>query len=132
MKVHGGGNYWLSCLLIDEDAMATAVRGERTYVYRSEKGKSSPDELLDVLRANNAEGRPIWKPLHLQPMYRENEFITVSGRVRGNSDAYIDHGASREVTTVIFNRGLCLPSDNKMTDDQLTEITALVHGTFTE
>ena len=116
--MHGGGNYWLSTLLIDEDAMAKSVRGGRKALLSVEDGKSSPTEILEALRAFNAEGRPIWKPMHLQPMYRGNEFVTVAGRTRGNSDAYIDHGKSVEVTTDIFNRGLCLPSDNKQTAEE--------------
>lgn len=127
---HGGGNYWLSCLLIDEDAMAGTVRGDRKAYYSIEDGKSSPTEILEALNAFNAEGRPIWKPMHLQPMYRGNEFITVSGRSRGNSDAYIDHGKSVEVTTDIFNRGLCLPSDNKQTIEQAEVIIEVVKRCF--
>ena len=78
----------------------------------------------------NAEGRPIWKPMHLHPMHRGNEFITVNGRSRGDSDAYIDHGKIVEVTTDIFNRGLCLPSDNKQTREQAEVIIEVVKRCF--
>lgn len=127
---HGGGNYWLSCLLIDEDAMAETVRGDRKAYYSIEDGKSSPTEILEALNAFNAEGRPIWKPMHLQPMYRGNEFITVNGRSRGSSDAYIEHGKNVEVTTDIFNRGLCLPSDNKQTKEQAEVIIEVIKRCF--
>ena len=128
--VHGGGNYWLSCLLIDREAMEPFARADRKAVYNSEAGKSCPSELLDALDAFNAEGRPIWKPLHLQPMYRGNEFITVNGRSRGNSDAYIRHEEIREITTDIFERGVCLPSDNKMTDEQERIVIEIVKRCF--
>lgn len=130
VTVHGGGNYWLSTLLIDEDAMAETVRGDRKAFYEIEEGKSSPTEILEALNAFNAEGRPIWKPMHLQPMYRGNEFITIAGRTRGSSDAYIEHGKSVEVTTDIFNRGLCLPSDNKQTKEQAEVIMEVIKRCF--
>lgn len=130
VTVHGGGNYWLSCLLIDEDAMAETVRGDRKAYFTVEDGKSSPTEILEALNAFNAEGRPIWKPMHLQPMYRGNEFITVDGQSRGSSDAYIEHGKSVEVTTDIFNRGLCLPSDNKQSAEQAEVIIEVVKRCF--
>ena len=130
VKVHGGGNYWLTSLLIDKEAVAENVRGDRRAEYSIESGKSSPMEILEALTAYNAEGRPIWKPMHLQPMYRGNEFITMSGRVRGSSDAYIEHGKMTEVTTDIFNRGLCLPSDNKLTKEQAERIIEVIKRCF--
>ena len=130
VTVHGGGNYWLSTLLIHEEAMAETVRGDRKAYYAIEKGKSSPTEILEALNAFNAEGRPIWKPMHLQPLYRGNEFVTTAGRSRGNSDAYIDQGKCTEVTTDIFNRGLCLPSDNKQSAEQAEVIIEVVKRCF--
>jgi dTDP-4-amino-4,6-dideoxygalactose transaminase len=62
-------NFWLSCIIIDEDAMAPMLRGEQDYLYKSESGKSSPQEILDAIAAINAEARPIWKPMHMQPIY---------------------------------------------------------------
>ncbi len=114
----------------DEDAMAETVRGDRKAVYAIEAGKSSPTEILEAMLAFNAEGRPIWKPMHLQPMYRGNEFVTVNGRTRGSSDAYIEHGKSVEVTTDIFNRGLCLPSDNNQTAEQAEVIIEVIKRCF--
>ena len=83
-------NFWLSCLIIDEDAMAPMVRGERDYLWKSEPGKSSPQEILEAIAAFNAEGRPIWKPMHMQPIYRMNPFITREGNGRARSNAYIE------------------------------------------
>jgi dTDP-4-amino-4,6-dideoxygalactose transaminase len=122
-------NYWLSCLIIDKDAMCKQVRGETDYCYVSEKGKSCPQEILDTLAKYNAEGRPIWKPMHLQPIYRMNGFITreVNGRARTN--AYINGGVL-DVGADIFNRGLCLPSDNKMTVEQQDTIIEIVRSCF--
>lgn len=68
-------NFWLSCLLIDNDAMAPAVRGDKDYLYQSVSGKSSPQEILDMIAAINAEGRLIWKPMHAQPIYLNHDFI---------------------------------------------------------
>ena len=123
-------NFWLSCLMIDEDAMAPVVRGDREYLYKSVPGKSSPDEILDVLAAFNAEGRPIWKPMHMQPIYRANPFVTVEGNARGRSDAYRENDEVIDVGADIFRRGLCLPSDNKMTPGQQDIIIDIIHRCF--
>ena len=122
-------NFWLSCMIIDEDAMAPMVRGEQDYLYKSEPGKSSPQEILDVISAFGAEGRPIWKPMHMQPIYRMNPFITAEGNGRGRSNAYIK-GAGIDVGADIFDRGLCLPSDNKMTVEQQDKVIEIIHRCF--
>ena len=107
-------NFWLSCLLIDETAMCKQVRGECEALYTAEHGKSCPTEILETLIKYNAEGRPIWKPMHMQPIYRMNGFVTREGNGRGRTNAYIA-GKGVDVGADIFHRGLCLPSDNKMT-----------------
>ena len=122
-------NYWLSCLIIDEDAMAPNVRGEKDELWTTEPGKSSPGEILAALTAFNAEGRPIWKPMHLQPIYRLHPFITRDGNGRARTNAYIEGGAL-DVGADIFRRGLCLPSDNKMTQEQQDEIIEVIHRCF--
>ena len=122
-------NFWLSCCIIDEDAMAPMVRGEQDYLYKSESGKSSPQEILDALAAFNAEGRPIWKPMHLQPIYRTHAFVTAEGNGRGRSNAYIA-GSGADVGADIFRRGLCLPSDNKMKPEQQDRIIEIIHRCF--
>ena len=122
-------NYWLSCIIIDEDAMAPMIRGEQDYLYKSEAGKSSPQEILDAIASFNAEGRPVWKPMHMQPIYRLNSFVTASGSGRGQSNAYIA-GSSTDVGADIFRRGLCLPSDNKMTAEQQDVIIEIIKKCF--
>ena len=122
-------NFWLSCCLIDEDAMAPMVRGEQDYLYKSESGKSSPQEILEALAAFKAEGRPVWKPMHMQPIYRTSPFITVEGNGRGRTNAYIK-GSGIDVGADIFRRGLCLPSDNKMTPEQQDRIIEIIHRCF--
>ena len=122
-------NFWLSCLIIDEDAMAPMVRGEQDYLWKNETGKSSPQEILDAIAAFNAEGRPIWKPMHMQPIYRMNPFITREGNGRARSNAYIA-GSGVDVGADIFRRGLCLPSDNKMTPEQQDQIIEIIHRCF--
>lgn len=122
-------NFWLSCLLINEEAMCKQVRGDKDVCYISEPGKSCPSEILDELAKYNAEGRPIWKPMHLQPFYRNNPFITVEGSGRATSNAYIASD-SIDVGADIFQRGLCLPSDIKMTPEQQDIIIEIVKGCF--
>ena len=122
-------NYWLSCLIIDKEAMAPMVRGDSDYLYKSETGKSSPQEILDAIAYFNAEGRPIWKPMHMQPIYRSNAFVTTEGNGRGTTNAYIV-GSGIDVGADIFTRGLCLPSDNKMTPEQQNRIIEIIHRCF--
>ena len=122
-------NFWLSCCIINEEAMAPMIRGEQDYMYKSESKKSSPQEILEALAAFGAEGRPIWKPMHLQPIYRTNAFITAEGNGRGGSNAYIA-GSGADVGADIFRRGLCLPSDNKMTSEQQEKVIEIVHRCF--
>ena len=122
-------NFWLSCMLIDKDAMCRQVRSDNEACYISEPGKSCPTEILETLAKYNAEGRPIWKPMHMQPMYRMNPFVTRDGDGRGRTNAYIPGGAE-DVGADIFQRGLCLPSDNKMTAEQQDIIIEIVRNCF--
>ena len=122
-------NFWLSCCIIDEDAMAPMVRSEQDFLYKSERGKSCPQEILDALASFNAEGRPIWNPMHMQPIYRTNPVVTVEGNGRGRTNAYIK-GSGIDVGADIFRRGLCLPSDNKMTPEQQDRIIEIIHRCF--
>lgn len=129
-------NFWLSCLLIDEDAMCRQVRGECEALYVTEPGKSCPTEILETLAEYNAEGRPIWKPMHMQPIYRMNGFVTREGNGRAKTNAYIAGGSKGkdgrplDVGMDLFHRGLCLPSDNKMTPEEQEVIIEIVKGCF--
>ena len=122
-------NFWLSCMIINKEAMCKQVRSEQEILYISEKGKTCPTEILETLSAHNAEGRPIWKPMHMQPIYRMNPFITVRGNGRANTNAYIE-GSTLDVGMDIFDRGLCLPSDNKMTSEEQDKIIEIIKGCF--
>ena len=122
-------NFWLSCMIIDDDAMCQQVRDDQKALYIPESGKSCPTEILETLAQFNAEGRPIWKPMHMQPIYRTNPFVTVEGNGRGRTNAYIK-GSGVDVGADIFRRGLCLPSDNKMTHEQQDRIIEIIHRCF--
>lgn len=123
-------NWWLSCLLINEDAMCPFVRSETESLYIHESGRSCPAEILEAIAAFNAEGRPIWKPMHMQPIYRMHGFVTRSGNGRAGSNAYIQEMKTADVGMDIFRRGLCLPSDNKMTPEQQDRIIEIIHRCF--
>lgn len=123
-------NYWLSCLIIDKEAMCKQVRSEKEVLYISEPGKSCPTEILETLAKYNAEGRPIWKPMHMQPIFRMNPFITKDSSGRGISNAYIKSKESVIVNEDIFERGLCLPSDNKMTAEEQDMIIEMIKECF--
>ena len=123
-------NFWLSCMLINPEAMCPQVRGEKEVLYQTEPGKSCPTEILDAISAFNGEGRPIWKPMHMQPIYRNNPFIVRDGSGRGRSNAYIAETRGEDIGADIFQRGLCLPSDNKMTPEQQDVIIDIIHRCF--
>ena len=122
-------NYWLSAMIIDPEYMCRQVRDDENAMYIPETGKSCPTEILQAIRSVNAEGRPIWKPMHMQPIYRMSEFVTVSDSARATTDAYISGGVT-DVGSDIFDRGLCLPSDNKMTEEQQAVIIDIIHRCF--
>lgn len=129
-------NYWLSCMIIDKEAMCKQVRSENEALYISESGKSCPTEILEAITSINAEGRPIWKPMHMQPIYRMNGFVNREGDGRAKTNAYISYGTigidgnPLDVGMDIFDRGLCLPSDNKMTVEQQARIIEAIKSCF--
>ena len=123
-------NYWLSCMIIDKEAMCQQIRGEKESLYISEPGKSCPTEILEALASFNAQGRPIWKPMHMQPIYRMHAFVTTEGNGRAWSNAYINEGRALDVGADIFERGLCLPSDNKMTALQQEIVIEIIRRCF--
>lgn len=129
-------NYWLSCLTIDKDYLSKQVRSDKDYLYEREEGKSSPHEILDALNSINAEGRPIWKPMHKQPIFMSYDFINRHGKANAMTNAYIEggivdeDGLPEDVSMDIFNRGLCLPSDNKMTEEEQARIIEVIKACF--
>lgn len=129
-------NFWLSCLLIKPEAMCKQVRGEQEALYIGEHGKSCPTEILEVLARYNAEGRPVWKPMHMQPIYRMNPFVTRDGDGRAKTNAYISGGAlgkdgkPLDVGIDLFHRGLCLPSDNKMSMEDQQVVIRIIRNCF--
>lgn len=99
MNPDGEANYWLSCMTIREGCKVT------------------PDMVMDRLAEKNIESRPIWKPMHLQPVFAEYDFFSHDGEEAG-------------VSGRIFERGLCLPSDIKNTPEDMEKIICLVRGVF--
>ncbi len=127
-------NYWLSAMVIHPDAMCLQIRDDHKALYQPEPGKSCPTQILEALSRINAEGRPLWKPMHMQPMYRMHPYITRSGDGRGRSNAYIA-SESKDARPVdmgadLFARGLCLPSDNKMEEWQQERVIEVVKECF--
>lgn len=115
-------NYWLNCLIIDKEAMCKQTRTDLETTFVPEEGKSCPTEILNAITALNAEGRPIWKPMHMQPIYASNDCVGKNGSLR--ADDFEDVGAD------IFERGLCLPSDNKMTKEEQDRIIEVIRNCF--
>ena len=99
MNPDGDANCWLSCMTLKEGCEVT------------------PNQIMDALEAENIESRPIWKPMHLQPVFEGYDFVSATeGDVSVGED--------------IFNRGLCLPSDIKNTPEDMEKIISIVRGCF--
>lgn len=113
-------NFWLSCIIIDKEAMCEQNIGDLEADYVKKSGKSCPIEILNTLRTYVVESRPIWKPMHMQSIYKDNIFITKNGLYDGSIDVSRD----------IFHRGLCLPSDNKMTKEEQDKIIKIIRNCF--
>ena len=107
-------NYWLSCMTVNPEAMCEQTLGDAEYTYTKESGKTCPMEILEAIKTLNAEGRPLWKPMHLQPLFDQYDYIT----------------ASDDTGKDLFCRGLCLPSDNKMTEEQQDAIIEIIRSCF--
>ena len=122
-------NYWLTALIIDKKAMCCQIRDDNKALFVPEKGKSCPTEILEAISSLNAEGRPIWKPMHMQPMYRMHDCIGKNGSIRCATNAYIASDVN-DVGADIFERGCCLPSDNKMTSEQQDRIIEAIKRCF--
>ena len=116
--------------------MCKQVRDDHKALYIPEHGKSCPTEIFNAITAINAEGRPVWKPMHMQPIYRKHEFVNREGHCRGLSIAYIaggmagKDGTPMDIGADLFDRGLCLPSDNKMTAEEQERIIEVVKACF--
>ena len=91
-------NFWLSCMTIDADCPVT------------------PEQIRLALEAESIEARPIWKPMHMQPVFADCDFITLEGGDGVGGD--------------LFARGLCLPSDIKNTAEDMERIIAIVRSCF--
>lgn len=101
----GDANCWLTCMLIDPGCGVT------------------PNQVMDALEADNIECRPIWKPMHLQPVFEQCDFITKDGSIKDKTDM-------GSVSAEIFEHGLCLPSDVKNTDEDMERIIGIVRRCF--
>ncbi len=128
-EINSKPNFWLSCMIINPDATCRQVRDDHAALYVSEPGKSCPTQILETLAKYNAEGRPIWKPMHMQPIYRNNDFIAKDGSGRAKTNAYISSSIT-DISMDIFERGLCLPSDNKMTAEDQNKVIQIIHECF--
>lgn len=110
-------NFWLSCLLIDRNVTdGTSDKWNRV----------TPEDIRTYLEQYNVEARPIWKPMHMQPLYRRNAFVTAEHAA--DADRIYKQGVSGD----IFARGLCLPSDIKMAPETQDTVIEMIRQCFEE
>lgn len=116
-------NFWLSCMLIDNNAMSECKIRDCSGHYELESGKTCPLEILDTLFKFNTEGRPIWKPMHMQPIFNSSELVTKDGILNKEEK-------DTSVGFDIFSRGLCLPSDIKIKPEEQEIIIEIINKCF--
>ena len=129
-------NFWLSCMIIDPEAMCKQVRGEQEALYISEPGKSCPTEILETLVSYNVEGRPnLEADAHAADL--PDEWICHKRRKWTGKDKCLSCRRSGrtgwktlDVGMDLFHRGLCLPSDNKMTVEEQEKVIEIVKRCF--
>ncbi len=100
-------NCWLSVILLAEGCPA------------------APADIIRVLAEDDVESRPVWKPMHLQPVFADYDFVTTVEELRVWDEGT---GADSSVSGQIFAHGVCLPSDSKMTDEDLRRVCTAVQG----
>lgn len=116
-------NFWLSCMLIDNNSMSECKIRDCSGHYEFESGKTCPLEILDTLFKFNTEGRPIWKPMHMQPIFNSSKLVTKDGILNKEEK-------DTSVGSDIFSRGLCLPSDIKMKPEEQEIIIEIINKCF--
>ena len=114
MNPDADANCWLSCITIDPACSVT------------------PNDVMDALDAENIESRPIWKPMHLQPIYSDCEFYTERGLQENKAKVKGDNGDDwdKSVGGDVFRHGMCLPSDIKNTPEDMQKIVHIVRTCF--
>ena len=115
MNSNGEPNCWLSCFTLSKEC------------------EVSPNHIMDALAKKNIESRPIWKPMHLQPVYSAYDFFTTDGLYTWEKECGVGVGDiinPKSVSEDIFNRGVCLPSDIKNTKEEMEKIIGIVKSFF--
>lgn len=105
---HSGNNCWLTAIQLADEC------------------KVKPGELMDALEKDDVESRPVWKPMHLQPVFAEKDFVTSLETALCTVD--FENGADNSISGTIFRRGVCLPSDTKMDEEDLDRICTVIEG----
>lgn len=123
-------NYWLSCMRLNENSLCAMTMSDMSYTYEDVHGRTCPMEILDALEAFSVEGSPVCKPMHMQPMYRNHEFISVDGARR-----LFDGGCNRmmewaDESRDLFGQCVCLPSDIEMTEEEQERIIEIIYACY--
>ncbi len=124
-------NYWRSCMTCESNIQFMETRSERSYTYTDQHGTAAPMEICDALEAFGAEGRPVYKPMSMQPIFKNNDQITLEGSRREcgwfrNDSFWVRSNVAREN----FDRGLCLPCDIKMSEEEQDRVIDIVFACF--
>ena len=124
-------NYWISCAVCDSNIQFMETRSERCYTYTDQHGTASPMEVYDALNAFGKESRPVYKPMSMQPIFRNCDQVTLDGCRRSYGEFYDDGFWIRcNVAKWCFESGLCLPSDIRMTGEEQDRIIDIVLACF--
>ena len=124
-------NYWITAMTSESNMQFIEARNDRRYVYQDVHGTAAPMEIYDVLSAFNVAGRPVYKPMSMQPVYRNHEHFTLDGAWRMYEDFYNDTFSLRcDRAKEYYECGICLPSDAAMTEEEQDRIIELIYACY--
>ena len=124
-------SYWHSCMTVESSIGFIERRSEREYEYVSQHGTAAPMEILDALAAFGAEGKPVWKPMHMQPFFKDCDQVSLDGSKKdyessGHKGPLVRCNESAE----IFRKGICLPADVRMTEAEQNRVIDIIFSCY--
>lgn len=124
-------NYSTSAILLESAIPFREIRTQREYTYHSLHGTASPMEMVEALQAFGAEAFPVYKPMHMQPLFMDCDQISLDGSIRDYEDREVEdlfprHNAAK----YLFEHGVCLPGSVDMTEDEQAQVIQIVQACF--
>ena len=120
-------NYWMTAMTCESNIQFMETRSDRDYTYQDIHGTAAPMEIYDALMAFHISSRPVYKPMSMQPVFRNNEHFTLDGPWRMYECFYNDTFWLRcDMARQYYESGICLPSDASMTEEEQDRVIDVV------